>query len=392
MKVLDRNNIQIEIWERGAGYTLASGSSSSAAAAVAHRLGLCDREISVHMPGGIIDIEIGDDYAIRMTGAVTKVADGVIAKEIFRRFPGLRYKAGTKPVAFHSQSGETRLIIHLVGFCNCWPGGKELNCDIIMKKLAVVIWCALVVLGILLLLLIAVAGMSYNHLVKLSQAVDSQWAQVQNVYQRRADLIPNLVATVSGAANFEKSTLTEITAARASVGQVKIDPNTAPSDPAKLAAFDQAQGQLSSALSRLLVVVERYPDLKATENFRDLQAQLEGTENRISVERRDFNTAVQNYNTAIKSFPAVFYAGAFGFHDKPYFAATAGSRDTAQGPVRFQSTRPRRQPTLEPCDASAPSWFWFSASGCSRMKSFRPRRRPISTTTPTSSPPARRRS
>ena len=117
------------------------------------------------------------------------------------------------------------------------------------------------------MLMVAVAGMSYNHLVKLSQAVDSQWAQVQNVYQRRADLIPNLVATVSGAANFEKSTLTEITAARASVGQVKIDPNTAPTDPAKLAAFDQAQGQLSSALSRLLVVVERYPDLKATENF-----------------------------------------------------------------------------------------------------------------------------
>ena len=193
-----------------------------------------------------------------------------------------------------------------------------------MKKLAIVIG-VLVVLGILALFLIAVAGGSYNHLVKLSQAVDSQWAQVQNVYQRRADLIPNLVATVSGAANFEKSTLTEITAARASVGQVKLDPNTAPTDPAKLAAFEQAQGQLSSALSRLLVVVERYPDLKATQNFRDLQAQLEGTENRISVERRDFNTAIQNYNTAIKSFPEVFYAGAFGFSAKPYFAATAGA-------------------------------------------------------------------
>jgi len=163
---------------------------------------------------------------------------------------------------------------------------------------------------------------------------------VQNVYQRRADLIPNLVATVSGAANFEKSTLTEITAARASVGQVKLDPNTAPGDPAKLAAFEQAQGQLSSALSRLLVVVERYPDLKATENFRDLQAQLEGTENRISVERRDFNTAVQNYDTAIKSFPAVFYAGAFGFSAKPYFAATAGAETPPKVQFDFNNTAP----------------------------------------------------
>ena len=193
-----------------------------------------------------------------------------------------------------------------------------------MKKLVIVLG-VLAVLGILVFSLIGAVGGSYNHFVRLSQAVDSQWAQVQNVYQRRADLIPNLVATVSGAANFEKSTLTEITAARASVGQVKVDPNTAPTDPAKLAAFEQAQNQLGSALSRLLVVSERYPDLKATENFRELQAQLEGTENRISVERRDFNTAVQNYNTAIKSFPAVFYAGAMGFNPKPYFAATAGA-------------------------------------------------------------------
>ncbi len=198
-----------------------------------------------------------------------------------------------------------------------------------MKKLIVIVG-VLVVLVLMGLVLVAIAGGSYNHLVKLSQGVDSQWAQVQNVYQRRADLIPNLVSTVSGAANFEKSTLTEITTARASVGQVKIDPNSAPTDPAKLAAFEQAQSQMSSALSRLMVVVERYPDLKATENFRDLQAQLEGTENRISVERRDFNTAVQNYNTAIKSFPAVFYAGAFGFSPKPYFAATAGAETPPQ--------------------------------------------------------------
>jgi len=200
-----------------------------------------------------------------------------------------------------------------------------------MKKFAVILG-VLGVLLIIILFLVVLSGASYNHLVKLSQAVDSQWAQVQNVYQRRADLIPNLVATVSGAANFEKSTITEVTAARASVGQVKIDPNSAPSDPAKLAAFDQAQTQLTSALSRLLVVVERYPDLKATENFRDLQAQLEGTENRIAVERRDFNLAVQSYDTAIKSFPAVFYAGAFGFQPKPYFSAAPG----AESPPKVQ--------------------------------------------------------
>jgi len=193
-----------------------------------------------------------------------------------------------------------------------------------MKRLG--IGCAVVaVLALGALILLAIAGGGYNRLVRLNQGVDKQWAQVQNVYQRRADLIPNLVSTVSGAANFEKSTLTEITTARASVGQVKINPNTAPDDPAKLAEFDRAQGQLSSALSRLLVVAERYPDLKATENFRELQAQLEGTENRISVERGRFNEAVQLYNTAVKSFPTVLYAGFFGFHQKPYFTATPGA-------------------------------------------------------------------
>jgi len=193
-----------------------------------------------------------------------------------------------------------------------------------MKKL-IIIGGILAVLGIGVLLIIVLAGGSYNRLVKLSQNTDSQWAQVQNDYQRRADLVPNLVATVSGAANFEKSTLTEITEARASVGQIKVDPNAAPNDPSKLAEFDRAQSQLSSALSRLLVVVERYPDLKASANFRDLQAQLEGTENRIAVARRDFNEAVRAYDTAIKSFPEVLYAGAMGFHDKPYFAATPGA-------------------------------------------------------------------
>ena len=193
-----------------------------------------------------------------------------------------------------------------------------------MKKYG--IGCAILGgLGVIAVILVAIAGGSYNRLVGLSQAVDSGWAQVQNVYQRRADLVPNLVSTVSGAANFEKSTLVELTQARASVGKVQINANNAPTDPAKLAEFQAAQGQLSSALSRLLVVVERYPDLKANGNFRDLQTQLEGTENRISVERGRFNEAVQAYNTAIKSFPAVLYAGMFGFKEKPYFASTPGA-------------------------------------------------------------------
>ena len=197
-----------------------------------------------------------------------------------------------------------------------------------MKKLAIGcgVFGVIAVIGIIILIIVGLsAGSSYNHLVKLSQGVDSQWAQVQNVYQRRADLIPNLVATVSGSANFEKSTLTEIAEARASVGQVKIDPNNAPADPAKLAEFEKAQGALSSALSRLLVVSERYPDLKASASFAELQAQLEGTENRISVERGNFNTAVQAYNTAVKSFPTVFFAGMMGFKEKPYFTATTGT-------------------------------------------------------------------
>jgi len=193
-----------------------------------------------------------------------------------------------------------------------------------MKKIVIVI-AVLAVLGLIALAIILMVGGSYNDLNKLSQGVDYHWSQVQNVYQRRADLIPNLVSTVSGAANFEKSTLTEITQARASVGQVKIDAKSAPTDPAQLQAFDQAQGQLSSALSRLMVVVERYPTLTATEGFRELQAQLEGTENRITVERQDFNQAVQSYDTAVKAFPTVFFASAFGFQTKPYFTAAPGA-------------------------------------------------------------------
>src|SRR5437016_3951999 len=154
-----------------------------------------------------------------------------------------------------------------------------------------VLW---VLLGIVVLAL-WILVMGYNGLVGKSQAVDAQWAQVQNVYQRRADLVPNLVNTVSGAANFEKSTLTEIADARASVGRVTIDASHAPQDAATLQQFQQAQGQLGTALSRLLAVSENYPQLRATENFKELQAQLEGTENRIAVERERFNDVSRVY-------------------------------------------------------------------------------------------------
>ncbi len=179
--------------------------------------------------------------------------------------------------------------------------------------------------GVVTLLAVVLAGCGYNRFQSQDEQVKSAWSEVLNQYQRRADLVPNLVGTVAGAANFEKSTLTAVTDARASVGRVQLPAGAAPTDPAQLAAFQQAQGQLGAALSRLLVVSENYPDLKATANFRDLQAQLEGTENRISVERGRFNDAVQAYNTAIKSFPAVLIAGMFGHATRPYFTATAGA-------------------------------------------------------------------
>jgi len=208
-----------------------------------------------------------------------------------------------------------------------------------MKKSWIALGCVGVLLAVVFLVGVTFVGF-YNGLVRGSQDVDKQWAQVQNVYQRRADLIPNLVSTVSGAANFEKSTLTEITEARASVGQVKIDPNQAPSDPAKLAAFQKAQDQLSSALSRLLVVVERYPDLKATSNFRDLQAQLEGTENRITVERQKFNESVKTYNTRTQTFPGLFVARIGGFQAKPYFAASEGAATPPKVEFNFGAPKP----------------------------------------------------
>jgi len=195
----------------------------------------------------------------------------------------------------------------------------------------------LIILGVLVLIILAAVG-SYNGLIGSSQAVDASWAQVQNVYQRRADLVPNLVQTVQGAANFEKSTIVQVTEARASVGRVNINQNQAPADAAQLAEYQKAQGQLGTALSRLLVVAENYPDLKATANFRDLQAQLEGTENRITVERGRFNEAVKEYNVKIKSLPTVFFAGFLGFQQKPYFQAAAGA-ETAPA-VKFDFGTP----------------------------------------------------
>lgn len=210
-----------------------------------------------------------------------------------------------------------------------------------MKKFGIFagILAALFLVVLIFFGIVALIGIhGYNQIVSLSQAADSKWAQVENVYQRRADLIPNLVATVSGAANFEKSTLVEVTQARASVGQIHVDPSKAPTDAATLAQFDQAQGQLSSALSRLLVVSERYPTLTATENFQELQAQLEGTENRIAVARMDFNQAVQDYDTAIKSFPAMFFASSMGFHEKPYFQAAAGAETAPKVNFNFNNS------------------------------------------------------
>ena len=169
---------------------------------------------------------------------------------------------------------------------------------------------------------------SYNNMVSLDQAVIQQWSQVENQYQRRADLIPNLVNTVKGYADFEKDVLTKVTEARAKVSQFNITPEVL-NDPQAFAKFQSLQGELSGALSRLLVTVENYPQLKANENFLQLQAQLEGTENRISVERKKFNEVVQQYNTLIKRFPASMVAGMFGFGEKQYFKAIQGCRCSA---------------------------------------------------------------
>jgi len=187
------------------------------------------------------------------------------------------------------------------------------------------IGCAIGGVILLALAMLFFWGMStYNNMVSQDQAVMQQWSQVENQYQRRADLIPNLVNTVKGYADFEKEVLTQVTEARAKVSQFNITPEVL-NDPQAFAKFQSLQGELSGALSRLLVTVENYPQLKANENFLQLQAQLEGTENRISVERKKFNEVVQQYNTTIKRFPASMLAGIFGFGEKQYFKAIQGA-------------------------------------------------------------------
>lgn len=180
------------------------------------------------------------------------------------------------------------------------------------------------IIAIVVVVLIAmIGGCSYNGMVKSDENVKGKWGQVETQYQRRSDLIPNLVSTVKGEANFEKSTITEVTEARAKATSIQVDPTKL--TPETIEKYQQAQGQLSTALGRLLVASENYPNLKANEAFRNLQAQLEGTENRISFARKDFNDAVQAYNGKVRSFPTNIMAGVFGFAAKGYFQSEAGS-------------------------------------------------------------------
>ena len=178
---------------------------------------------------------------------------------------------------------------------------------------------------LIFLLVPFITSCGYNNMVTLDEGISSQWAQVENAYQRRADLIPNLVNTVKGYADFEKETLTQVIEARSKATSVNIDPGNI--TPEAISQFQNAQAGLSSALSRLMVVVERYPELKANQNFLELQSQLEGTENRISVERRKFNEATRQYNTYIRKFPKYIIAGIFGFDKKTYFEAEEEAKE-----------------------------------------------------------------
>ncbi len=221
-----------------------------------------------------------------------------------------------------------------------------------MKRGGILLGClGLLVVGAVLFLLFGVGV--YNRLVGLEENVNRQWAQVESVYQRRADLIPNLVRTVEGAANFERSTLTAVVEARARVGQAQISPEML-GDPQAFARFEQAQGALSSALSRLLVVVERYPELKANQNFLELQSQLEGTENRISVERMRYNEEAREFNTASRRFPASLIAGIMGFDRKAYFQAQAGADQAPNVQFDFGTNTAAPGPTTPPA-APAPT-------------------------------------
>lgn len=184
-------------------------------------------------------------------------------------------------------------------------------------------WIIIAVIVIIIIVIYSTFKGSYNNMVNYNESIESQWAQVENVYQRRADLIPNLVNTVKGYAEHEKQTLIDVISARAKATSVNIDPSNLTN--ASLQQFQQAQTGLSSALSKLMVVVEKYPDLKANQNFLELQSQLEGTENRIANERRKFNDDTKIFNVFIKKFPENIYASIFGFEEKPYFKAMEGS-------------------------------------------------------------------
>ena len=184
-------------------------------------------------------------------------------------------------------------------------------------------WIIIIVVVVVLIGIYSMFKGTYNNMVTKGESVDAQWSQVENVYQRRADLIPNLVNTVKGYATHEKETLEGVVEARAKATSVNIDASNL--NPQSMQAFQKAQDGLSGALSKLMVVVEKYPDLKANQNFLDLQAQLEGTENRIAVERKKFNEKVREYNTYIKTFPNNMFAGMFGFAQKPYFKSAQGS-------------------------------------------------------------------
>jgi len=197
-----------------------------------------------------------------------------------------------------------------------------------MKK-GCIIWIIIgVLLALVVLGVISWGTKAYNRMITLQEGVTSQWGNVETQYQRRADLIPNFVNTVKGAANFEQETLTKVIEARAKATQVTLDPTKMTAENMK--QFQAAQGELSSALSRLMVVVERYPELKATQNYRDLQVELEGTENRISVERRKFNEVAQSFNVYIKRFPQSIIAGMFGFSARPYFESMEGAEKAPQ--------------------------------------------------------------
>jgi LemA protein len=200
-----------------------------------------------------------------------------------------------------------------------------------MKKGCLVAIVIGAIFAFLVLILVMWGVRSYNQMVTMKQGVEAQWGNVETQYQRRMDLIPNFVNTVKGAANFEQQTLTAVIEARAKATSVKIDPTKMTQ--ANLAQFQQAQSELSSSLSKLMVVVERYPELKATQNYRDLQVTLEGTENRIANERRKFNEDVLSYNAYIKRFPQVVLAGMFGFQEKPYFKSAEGAEKAPE--VKF---------------------------------------------------------